>query len=58
MIPKNFCRVIPALIARNPFLIEELTIKRPKKQQDIELAYKQIRRKIIARIEHELLAEK
>lgn len=57
-IPRNMCIVLPPIIARNPFLIEELAGKSNRKHEDIALALRKVKQRMSTRIEEEILNSK
>lgn len=49
------CRVLPPIVARNPFLVEEIARGRRKYPTDnIALEYQNVQRRITNRIQEEL----
>ena len=55
-LPKNFCRVVPPVVARNPFLIWELAgTRRRKIVEDFAMEHKLVLRKISQALQDELL---
>ena len=53
-IPKNMCRILPPLVARNPCLIDEFAGKTKKMAFNIPYAIKLARSRASARIRAEL----